>query len=107
MQLNWLLDQLTKPQILSDGTIREPNVVMLKAADVIRQLTALFEADKAGRIKAESAEQIAEELRLEMRAKLAAVHADLIAARQADYDRIRALEYYNEVMNEDNLRSLT
>ncbi len=105
--MNWLLDQLTKPQILSDGTIREPNVVMLKAADVIRQLTALFEADKAGRIKAESAEQIAEELRLEMQAKAAAAYAELRAAQQADSSKARALEYYAEVMNEDYLRNFT
>lgn len=105
--MNWLLDQLTKPQILSNGTIREPNVVMLKAADVIKQLTQLFETDKAGRIKAESAEQIAEELRLEAEAKAAVAYADLRAAQQADYAKARALEYYAEVMNEDNLRSLT
>lgn len=105
--MNWLLDQLTKPQILSDGTIREPNAPMRKAAEVIQQLSKLFEADKAGRLKAESAEQIAESIRLEMEAKAAAAYADLRAAKKAEADKARALEYYNEVMNEDNLRSLT
>lgn len=105
--MNWLLDQLTKPMVMSDGKIREPNVVMLKAADVIKQLSALFEADKAGRLKAEAEYMAAEEARLDAIYKEAKAYADLRAIRQAEADQARAVEYYNEVMNEDNLRNLT
>lgn len=38
MLINTILDKLTKPEVLSDGTIREPNTIMLKAAEVIKQL---------------------------------------------------------------------
>lgn len=105
--MNWLLDQLIKPQILSDGTIREPNAPMRKAAEVIQQLSRLFEEDKAGRLKAESAERVSESIRLEMEAKAAAAYADLQAAKMAEVDKARALEHYNEIMNEDYLRSFT
>lgn len=77
-----LIDALTKPQILSDGTIREPNAIMRKAADVIMTITALWEQDKQGRIKAEN-------------------------IKVPDFDLETARTMYREAMNRDFFNNYT
>lgn len=52
--MNWLIDKLTKPEIGSDGIVRMPNAIMRKAAEVIKNISAMGNADTAARVKAEA-----------------------------------------------------
>lgn len=81
-----LLDQLTKPQILSDGTIREPNAIMRKAAEIIIRLVERADTDTRGRLLAEK--EAAENLRI-------------CTEPEA------AIEYYKQAMNDDYIKNFT
>lgn len=52
--MQFLLDKLTKPEIKPDGTIFQPNVWMLKAAEVLKQVSEMWNIDKNGFISAQT-----------------------------------------------------
>lgn len=52
--MQYLLDKLTKPEIKPDGTIFQPNVWMLKAAEVIKKITEMWNIDKNGFVHAQT-----------------------------------------------------
>lgn len=102
--MNWLLDKLTKPEILSDGTIRQPHVIMLKAADLIKQITELWQADKNGRLLAEAKNTETEEL-----LQLAFKHCDSMKLELAEArnGQAAAIAQYKQAMNEDYVANFT
>jgi hypothetical protein len=102
--LNWVLDKLTKPEILSDGTIRQPNVIMLKAADLIKQITELWNQDKNGRLLAE-AKNAENDTQLETAYKYCDSLTLEISEAKRGYPA--AIAQYKQAMNEDYVANCT
>lgn len=102
--MNWLLDKLTKPEVLSNGTVREPNVVMLKAADLIKQITELWNQDKQGRLLAET-KNTENDTQLETAYKYCnSLKLELAEIRNG---QTAVIAQYKQKMNEDYAASFT
>lgn len=69
--MQFLLDKLTKPEIKPDGTIFEPNIWMLKAADLIKKITDMWNIDKNGFLHAQTNYDLALAENVRLREQLA------------------------------------
>lgn len=95
--INTILQELTEPRILGEGKIQEPNNVMRKAAQVIKQLAELADTDKKGRLEAERKLDLMEALNAQLDTEL----------RLRTADSQQAFAAYQEIMNVEYARDFT
>lgn len=90
-----LIVELSEPRIYSDGVIRQPTAIMLKAAKTITEVLNIWEQDKQGRLRAEAENA---ELRMQL------IEMRLLSQTESV---LQAKEAYKEVANIDYVKDFT
>jgi hypothetical protein len=91
LNFDTLLKELTEPKIV-DNNVIQPNMAMRRAANVIKQLAELANADKQGRLEAERKLDLMEQWNAQLDLELRTRHLDTQQAFAA-YQEVANIEF--------------